>query len=154
MRIHIIAVGPMKSGPERTLVDDLVSRARKTGRPLGLRDVAEHQVQSGGGKDAEAERLLSALPRGSRLVALDEHGKAWPSMAFAEQLSALRDAGTTDLCFAIGGADGHGPRLLAAAAETLAFGVQTWPHKLVRVMLAEQLYRSTTILAGMPYHKA
>jgi len=154
MRIHILAVGPMKSGPERDLVDDYIGRATNTGRAIGVRTVIERSVASGGSADAEAARLLSAVPDGARLLMLDEGGKDVPSEALARQLADARDGGCGDICFVIGGADGLGAALKAQADGTLAFGRQTWPHKLVRAMLAEQIYRSLTILAGTPYHKA
>ncbi|MFI4951250.1 MAG: 23S rRNA (pseudouridine(1915)-N(3))-methyltransferase RlmH, partial [Caulobacterales bacterium] len=89
----------------------------------------------------------------ARLIACDEHGRARASRAFAEEIAALRDRGVRRLAFLIGGADGLAPELLAAADGTLAFGPQTWPHALARAMLAEQVYRAVTILAGSPYHR-
>ena len=76
-----------------------------------------------------------------------------PSRAFAAEIGRLRDDGVRRLVFVIGGADGLDPALLAAAHGKLAFGPQTWPHALARAMLAEQVYRAVTILAGSPYHR-
>ena len=104
------------------------------------------------GKVAEAEALLAALP-GAWLIACDEHGKSYGSRAFAARIGDLRDRGERHLAFVIGGADGLDAELLAGARERLAFGVQTWPHALARVMLAEQVYRAASILAGTPYHR-
>ena len=87
------------------------------------------------------------------MIACDEHGQTLSSRAFADRIARLRDDGCRRLTFLIGGADGLDPALLAASNERLAFGVQTWPHALARAMLAEQVYRATTILAGSPYHR-
>ena len=105
------------------------------------------------GKDAEGDALLAALPGGAHLIACDEHGTAYSSRAFADRVAGLRDGGERRLALAIGGADGLSPGVLAAARERLAFGAQTWPHALVRAMLAEQVYRAVTILGGSPYHR-
>jgi 23S rRNA (pseudouridine1915-N3)-methyltransferase len=96
---------------------------------------------------------LAAVPAGGHLIACDERGTAWPSRGFAGRLAALRDQGVRQAVFLIGGADGLSDKARNAAAERLAFGTQTWPHALVRAMLAEQLYRAVTILAGAPYHR-
>ncbi len=85
---------------------------------------------------------------------LDAKGKGMTSEDFAEMLGALRDAGTRDLAFVIGGPDGLCPLPGKKSGRSLAFGPQTWPHLLVRAMLAEQVYRALTILAGHPYHRA
>lgn len=154
MKLKIIAVGTLKGGPERVLVDDYLARLKRTGRAVGLRDAAEIECASGGGCDSEAERLLSRCDRSGRIILLDEGGKAHSSEGFAQQLGRLRDSGCPEAAFLIGGAEGHGAAIREAADQSLAFGPQTWPHKLVRVMLAEQLYRAATILAGQPYHKA
>jgi len=90
---------------------------------------------------------------GAHVIACDEHGKARTSRAFAGHIAKLRDDGARKLVLVIGGADGLDASVLAAADETLAFGVQTWPHALVRAMLAEQVYRAVTILSGSPYHR-
>jgi len=153
VKLHILAVGQVRKGPERDLVDDYLARLEKTGRSLGLRGVTEHEVASGGGMEAEAERLLARLPDGASLVMLDERGQQIPSRDLAKLIARQRDDGMGDMCFLIGGADGHGEAVRRAAALKLGFGPQTWPHKLVRVMLAEQLYRAATLLAGTPYHK-
>lgn len=143
----------MRAGPERNLVDDYVMRAARTGRGVGLRDVCEHELASGGGKDAEGERLLSRCPGGALRVMLDERGRQLSSRELAAAIGTRRDEGVADMCFLIGGAQGHGAEVRAAATLKLGFGPQTWPHKLVRVMIAEQLYRAAGLLAGTPYHK-
>lgn len=104
------------------------------------------------GKAAEAEAILAKAGE-ARLWACDERGRALASRDFAARLAVLRDEGVRHLAFAIGGADGLDAQVTAAAADRLAFGPQTWPHALARAMLAEQVYRAVTILAGGPYHR-
>lgn len=156
MRLHLVAVGRLRAGPERTLIDDYRQRFDRAGRPLGLGPLAEHEVEDrkGGGRAAEAVLIARALPQGARLVALDERGLTLDSPGLAARLADERDRGTADLAFAIGGADGLDPGLRARADWALSFGSMVWPHALARVMLAEQLYRAATILAGSPYHRA
>ncbi|RVN61715.1 23S rRNA (pseudouridine(1915)-N(3))-methyltransferase RlmH, partial [Sinorhizobium meliloti] len=105
-------------------------------------------------KREEAGQLEKALADGSLLVLLDERGKALDSEAFARLLGTLRDSGKRDLMIAIGGADGLDPALHARADAVLNLGKMTWPHQLVRILIAEQLYRAVTILSGHPYHRA
>ena len=154
MHIHVISVGRLKSGPERDLVDEYIKRAGPVGRSLGVRSVAEIEVASGGGMDAEGERLMEKIPAGAHVVRLDESGKSQRSVAFADMLRKLADQGAPDLVFLIGGAEGYSQAVRDAAPRTLALGPQTWPHRLARVMLVEQIYRGVSILAGSPYHKA
>lgn len=155
MRIDIAAVGRLKKGPEAALVDDYLARFAKTGRSLGLPPVALHEVEDrrGGGMDAEAVLLDRVIPPGAALVMLDERGDQPTSPEFADRIAGYRDR-ARDLCFVIGGADGLLPALRARADWQISFGRMVWPHLLVRVMLAEQLYRAATILAGGPYHRA
>jgi 23S rRNA (pseudouridine1915-N3)-methyltransferase len=157
MRVQICAVGRIKSGePERTLIDDYVTRFNRTGKPLGLGPLVESEVddRKGGGMQAEAELLSRACPAGALIVVLDERGPVMSSPAFAADLARWRDSGRQDVSFVIGGADGIDPAFRARADATLSFGQMVWPHRLVRVMLAEQLYRAATILGGGPYHRA
>lgn len=155
MRISLCAVGRLRAGAERDLVDDYLKRLDRTGRPLGLGPVAEHEVEDrkGGGMAAEGALLARAIPEGAALCVLDERGKLLSSPEFAEALAGWRDGGRQDAAFVIGGADGVDPALRARADLVLSFGRMVWPHLLVRAMLAEQLYRAATILAGSPYHR-
>jgi 23S rRNA (pseudouridine1915-N3)-methyltransferase len=159
MRIHIACVGRLKTGPERILFERYEDRIGKAGRsvsigPLSVIELAESRAQRGDDRKAEEARaLLAALPAGAVIIALDETGKARSSAAFSQELAQLRDAGTADVAFAIGGPDGHGPALLEAARLTLALGPMTWPHQIARVLLAEQIYRAITIASGHPYHR-
>lgn len=155
MRLHLCAVGRLRAGPERALVDDYSQRFDRTGRPLGLGPLTEHEVEDrrGGGMAAEAALMERAVPAGAVLAVLDERGRTFDSPAFARLIAGWRDAGRPDAAFVIGGADGIAPELRARAEVAVSFGAMVWPHMLVRVMLAEQLYRAATILAGSPYHR-
>lgn len=159
MRLHICAVGRLRSGPERQLLDDYVSRIEAAGRGIGITGISLHEVEEKKPleglalREREAALLLGAMPKGASLVALDERGTAEASAAFARRIATWRDTGVSDLTFMIGGADGFAPALRERADHLLAFGPMTWPHMMVRVMLAEQIYRAITILAGHPYHR-
>jgi 23S rRNA (pseudouridine1915-N3)-methyltransferase len=159
VRIVVAAVGRLKSGPERELFDRFFDRAGRAGQQLGLtvdlREIPESTArQAATRKSAEAEALLALLPSGAIVAALDEHGTVTDSRAFAERIAKWRDSGVRDLAFVVGGADGLAEAAIDRADLTIAFGRMTWPHQLVRIMLAEQLYRAVTILAGHPYHRA
>ena len=150
MRLCLIAVGKLRDGAPKEL---FAGYAGRLPWPLTVIEVAER------GNDPPALRvqregadLRKRLP-GGPLIVLDETGADLASEALAETLARYRDAGAGTLTFAIGGADGHAPETLAAADLVLSFGRATWPHQLVRIMLAEQLYRASTILAGHPYHR-
>ncbi len=121
---------------------------------LGPVSVVEVEDKKGGGMAAEAALLRRALPSSALLCILDERGKRLSSPDFADQLAKWRDTGRQDVAFVIGGADGIDPGLRSEADFALSFGEMVWPHMLVRVMLAEQLYRAASILAGTPYHRA
>jgi len=153
LRITLLAVGRLGRAAEQALARDYAERATNAGRSLGLGPVEILEVESRKpGKAAEAEMLAPHLAAG-RVIACDEHGPALTSRAFAARIAALRDQGTRRLTLIIGGADGLDASVLARADERLAFGPQTWPHALARVMLAEQIYRAVTIMAGSPYHR-
>jgi 23S rRNA (pseudouridine1915-N3)-methyltransferase len=157
LKLAILAIGRLARGPEAELVKTYVERATAAGRALGLGPVEVIEVESRKpGKAGEAAALqphLADAPGGLWIIACDEHGQARPSRAFADEIAALRDRGVRRLVFLIGGADGLAPELLARADGKLAFGPQTWPHALARAMLAEQIYRAVSILAGSPYHR-
>jgi 23S rRNA (pseudouridine1915-N3)-methyltransferase len=151
MRCHLIAVGRAKPGPARQIFETYAERLTP---PLALVEVEERRkLPETQLKEREAELLVGAVPKGALLVLLDERGTALSSQGFAERLGAWRDRGVADLAFGIGGAAGHGPAAYAQASFTLSLGPMTWPHMLIRGMLAEQLYRGFTILAGHPYHR-
>ena len=155
MRITLVAVGRAKAGPARDLYEHYAERlGHGPLGPLGLKEVEERRPLSVGElKKREAELLLAAAPEGARLIALDEKGKAVTSADFAALLGRWRDEGVRDAAFLIGGADGLDESLRDAAALTLSLGPMTWPHLLVRPLLAEQLYRAQSIMTGHPYHR-
>lgn len=154
MKLKIAAVGRLRSGPEADLVSDYLDRFDKTGRVLGLGPVTLQEVEAKkGGMAAEAALLEKAVSGSNPVCILDERGKTLSSPAFADLLAKWRDEGRGEVAFVIGGADGIDPSLRAKADFSLSFGQMVWPHMLVRVMLAEQLYRAASILAGSPYHR-
>ncbi|ADZ72570.1 23S rRNA (pseudouridine(1915)-N(3))-methyltransferase RlmH [Polymorphum gilvum] len=160
MRFVFAAIGRMKAGSDKDLFDRYLDRARKVGRGLGVSaveviELAESRAaRAEDRKGEEAAALLAALPGRARLVVLDEAGKAMTSAGFSALLQAWMDDGVSDIAFAIGGADGHGAAMIERADVSLAFGAMTWPHQIVRILLAEQVYRALTIQAGHPYHRA
>ena len=159
MRLTLAAIGRTKSGPERELAERYLDRAAKAGASLGLtfqlREIPESKAtRPADRKRDEAAALIAAVPPGAVSIALDEHGDTMGSDAFAKKIGRWRDDGTSDIALFIGGADGLDPDLVKNARLVLAFGAMTWPHQLVRTMLAEQLYRAVTILSGHPYHRA
>lgn len=156
LRLHICAVGRLRTGPERSLIDDYTKRFNAAGRGLGLGPLTEHEVEDkkGGGPGAEAALLARAIPEGALICCLDERGDEWTSTDFAARIANWRDQGRADLAFVIGGADGLDKPLRARADARIRFGRMVWPHMLARVMLSEQIYRAATILNGSPYHRA
>jgi 23S rRNA (pseudouridine1915-N3)-methyltransferase len=160
LRLWIIAIGQGRGTPEGQLVEDFIGRAQKMGRNLGFPAVAVEELSVSKARDVttrmkdEGERLADRVPDGAHVVLLDAKGKGMTSEDFAEFLGVLRDAGTRDLAFVIGGPDGLGPLPGKKSGRSLAFGPQTWPHLLARALLSEQIYRAMTILAGHPYHRA
>lgn len=155
MRIKIIAVGRIKAGPEADLIATYLQRARGVGRGLGFSafDVIEVEGRPLAEPRAEAQALFKATPDGATCILLDERGDNWSSRQVAEKLALYRDQGLSELVFWIAGADGAAQSLKDQAQAKLSFGRQTWPHKLVRALLTEQLYRACTILSGNPYHR-
>ena len=159
MRVGLFAVGRLKAGPEKELAARYIERFAKAGPAIGLElgkisEAAESRAGNAATrKREEAAMLEKALPDGAALILLDERGKSLDSPAFADLLGTLRDGGKRDLTIAIGGADGLDPALYERADATLSLGKLTWPHQLVRILIAEQLYRAVTILSGHPYHR-
>ncbi|MEM9049464.1 MAG: 23S rRNA (pseudouridine(1915)-N(3))-methyltransferase RlmH [Pseudomonadota bacterium] len=156
MRITICAVGRLRGAPEATLVTDYLDRFGRAGRALGLGParLVEIEERKMAGAAAEAQHMRRLLPDAARICALDEHGTPLNSPSFATLLGSWRDQGLREAAFLIGGADGLDPALRGAADMVLSLGPMVWPHRLARVMLAEQIYRAATILAGSPYHRA
>ena len=159
MRIAILATGLARGTPQNALVEEYLTRARGIGHSLGIRSLTVEEVAVSRLREShariaeEGEKLARRIPSGAHVIALDARGKGMTSEAFAEMLGAMRDAGARDLVFLIGGPDGLDPGPSVKTGRRLAFGPQTWPHLLVRAMLAEQIYRALTILANHPYHR-
>ncbi|NJO36138.1 MAG: 23S rRNA (pseudouridine(1915)-N(3))-methyltransferase RlmH [Rhodospirillales bacterium] len=151
MRIMLLTVGRDRGGPTAELVDTYVKRCPW---PVELIEIPQ---QSQGDKarrlGIEAEKIEKALPGNAALILLDERGDNLSSTDLAGRIERFREDGRHTLAFVIGGADGLAPSLTGRADLRLAFGRATWPHRLVRVMLAEQIYRASTILSGHPYHR-
>lgn len=155
MRVQLSVVGRLRSGPEKDLIDDYLTRFERSGKAHGFTEatLVEVEDKKGGGQQAEAALLLKSIPKGAVVVTLDERGKLLSSPEFATQLGNWRDDGAPCVCFVIGGADGLIKNLRKQADYSISFGKMVWPHMLARVMLCEQLYRAVSILAGSPYHR-
>jgi 23S rRNA (pseudouridine1915-N3)-methyltransferase len=160
MRIVVIAVGRMKQGPERELVERYRKRFDEIGRRLGFRSLEIIEITESRAREAavrmteEAAAISAAIPENSVLVTLDARGENIDSAGFTHRLARWRDQSVASTIFVIGGADGLSPDLRSKESLRIAFGAATWPHQMVRIMLLEQLYRAATILAGHPYHRA
>lgn len=120
---------------------------------LGPAEIIELEDRTNSGSAAESRLIERVLPDRGRICVLDERGKAMTSPQFAGVLRGWRDEGEPEICFVIGGADGIDGALRNRADQVISFGSMVWPHKLARVMLTEQIYRASQILAGAPYHR-
>ena len=156
MRVKIVAIGRLKSQPERVIFDDYRSRFNKLGKVLGLGplEIIELDDRKIMRKAVEEDLILRALSNDIYPIALDERGDQLNSPKFSQLLAQSRDAGHITLTFVIGGADGLHHSVLDRCKKSISLGAMVWPHVLARVMLSEQLYRAATILAGTPYHRA
>ena len=155
MKIHLCVVGKLRNGPEKNLIDDYLNRFEKIGRSYGLGPVSINEVEDkkNGGMSNEAILLQRIIPKGAVIIALDERGEVVSSPNFSEKLIAYVNNNVSDLAIVIGGADGIDSKLREKADFKVSFGKMVWPNALVRVMIAEQLYRAVSILAGSPYHR-
>jgi 23S rRNA (pseudouridine1915-N3)-methyltransferase len=162
VKLTLCAVGKLGTTVENNLAKDYIGRAGQTGRGLGVSAVELIEVDARKAAKAqtsallkaqEADAIRDALGEPGILITCDEHGEALTSRQIARRIDGYKDRGERRVTFLIGGADGLDPSLLEASAFSLAFGPQTWPHALARVMLAEQMYRALSILAGSPYHR-
>lgn len=144
MRLTLCAVGRLKAGPMRQLVDEYTKRLawRLTIKEIEAKTPA-----------TEAHQLLEAIPADTYCIALDETGEELTSPQFANLLQSIQSHHNSKVCFLIGGADGLADEVKARAQKTISFGRTTWPHMMVRVMLCEQIYRGQQILKGHPYHR-
>jgi len=155
MKIILRAGGVIRSGPERQMIDDYMQRAQSLARGTGFLSVDEQQVdlRSAKSRETETQALLGDMPAGAKLIIFDERGKTPTSRQISKQFAGWRDDGISQLVLVIGGADGFEPSAIPAGTTRWAFGPQTWPHKMVRLMAAEQIYRALSILARTPYHR-
>jgi len=154
MRISLRAGGIIRKGPERELIDDYITRAKTLARAHGILTLEEVQIDLRSSKNRMAEtRAILGNTGCAHIIVLDERGKSLTSRNIAKRLETLRDNGHTNIVFAIGGADGFEPSALPKSVEKWSFGPQTWPHKFVRVMIAEQIYRALSIMSSTPYHR-
>jgi 23S rRNA (pseudouridine1915-N3)-methyltransferase len=159
VKLLLVGVGRLKSGPERELVARYAERCAGGGRKIGLtafdlREIDESRARRPDDRKAEeAQALRALLPAGARVICLDERGRTMDSEAFAARIGEWRDAAAPTCAVVIGGPDGLDPEFCTRADLVLAFGALTWPHQLVRVLAAEQLFRAMTILSGHPYHR-
>jgi 23S rRNA (pseudouridine1915-N3)-methyltransferase len=160
VRVVLGAVGRMKDGPERILLERYWDRLKAAGRPLGWGPVSIVEVPESRAPNPEArqrdeaERLLARCGARDLTIVLDEKGRQLDSAAFASYLRGRQDGGARNLSLLIGGPDGHGAPAVEAASLILSLGPMTFPHMLARILIAEQLYRAATILSGHPYHRA
>ncbi|MBI1244801.1 MAG: 23S rRNA (pseudouridine(1915)-N(3))-methyltransferase RlmH [Alphaproteobacteria bacterium] len=157
MRIIVVAAGRARGTPEDALFAEYAKRLKPSPGgigPLECREIESKAKVPSARKADEGERLLAQMPDGGFLVALDPRGKALSTEDFSRQLARWRDESIGTVTFAIGGADGLDGAVLDAARFRLCLGSMTWPHLLARAMLAEQIWRAASILAGHPYHRA
>lgn len=159
MKLSLHAVGRMKNGPEKELFQRYWERAAATGKahgfqPLFLREYSESKAARPAERMAqEAAEILKQIGERAIVIAFDERGASMTSPAFAHLFENAHEAGAAELVFLIGGADGLDPALRERADRLVSFGALTWPHQLVRILAAEQIYRVFSILSGHPYHK-
>ena len=148
MRVIVLAVGRCR---DRVIIGQWDDYARRL--PWNLSLVEINDADGPAKKQREAQKLLSAVPQGALVIALDERGKTLDSRGFADWIERQRDEGRREMALIIGGADGLDQSVCERADLLLSLGAMTWPHMMVRVMLLEQLYRAHTILVGHPYHR-
>lgn len=160
MRIRLLAVGRSKAREEAALTARYVERLQRLGPSIGFSAVAMTEIDESRARNTddrrrdEAERLLSLGAGAAIIVALDETGRSLSTAQFTDSIARWRDDGMAEAAFLLGGPDGHGPAVGARADLVLSLSAMTLPHLLARVVLAEQLYRAATLLAGHPYHRA
>ncbi len=155
MKLTLGVVGRLRAGPEKDLASDYMKRAATLGLGLGFSPVEliEYNPKNKTGKPAASTAVLGTLAPGTLRIVLDERGKDIGSADFSRLLARWRDEGCAHGTLLIGGADGWSDEMRQGADAVLRFGAWTWPHRLVRIMAAEQLYRALSILAQSPYHR-
>ncbi|MCP4183492.1 MAG: 23S rRNA (pseudouridine(1915)-N(3))-methyltransferase RlmH [Hyphomicrobiales bacterium] len=159
MKLKISAIGKLKTGPEQELFSRYFKRAQVSGAKLGFSSISHQEFPESRNslvqirKQQEGELLSPIENKKSVLMVFDENGKDFTSARFAKLLAHQRDQGNRELIMTLGGPDGLDQKLLNNASYSVRFGPMTWPHQIARILLAEQLYRAMTILAGHPYHR-
>jgi 23S rRNA (pseudouridine1915-N3)-methyltransferase len=159
VRLILATIGKLKASADRELFERYWQRFDDTCRSAGITaitliELPESRAQTATERQAdEARRLLKSFGLDVAVITLDESGIIEDSIAFARRLKRMADSGQATLAIAIGGPDGHGAEMRARAATSLSLGRLTLPHGLARIVIAEQLYRATTILSGHPYHR-
>ena len=160
MKITVAAVGKLKAGPERELFERYTARIGPAGKPVGLGPLSTVEINESRHRNVadrkaeEADRLSARINADAVIVVLDERGETVTSAGLAKLLEKERNRGAGEMVFVIGGPDGHGEDMRIKANSLLALGPMTLAHGLVRIVLAEQIYRAITILTGHPYHRA
>jgi len=156
VKIVVVAVGRLKAEYARLGCQTFFDRAQRA-LPLKVVETRDAHRRRGMSpdkcKEEEAKLLLAAVPDGATVVALDERGREWTSREFSQWMGARRDDGVSSLVFLVGGPDGLHPRVRKRAHRVWSLGAMTLPHELARLVLSEQIYRATTLLAGAPYHR-
>jgi 23S rRNA (pseudouridine1915-N3)-methyltransferase len=160
LKLILASVGRLRAGPERELFDRYAARASALAAGVGVSGFACREFEESRARTiderraAEGRALMEAAAKGAYLCALDERGAPVTSAGWAAEIARARDSGVPAYVVVIGGPDGLDAEIRRNARTMIAFGALTWPHQLVRVMAAEQIYRCLTILAGHPYHRA
>ncbi|MDD4556306.1 MAG: 23S rRNA (pseudouridine(1915)-N(3))-methyltransferase RlmH [Alphaproteobacteria bacterium] len=145
MRITLLAIGKMnKKSPEAEIIAEYKKR---------LNWILEIKELDNATQEIEAKFLQNSIPSGAKVVVMDERGENLSSLDLAKKIEKWQVSGTSEICFLIGGADGHLQSTRETADLLLSFGKQTLPHMLMRAVLCEQIYRMQTIIAGHPYHR-
>ena len=141
----------MRPSAERDLLNNYSARIKPELQIIELEE--KRNLSANELKAREGELILAAIPTGAKIIALDEKGKSITSRELASRLGAWKDEGARETVFIIGGADGLHESVRKKAHMVLSFGAMTWPHMMVRAMVAEQIYRAGSILSGHPYHR-
>ena len=145
MKVYIIAIGKCKkNSAEKAIIGEYVKRS--------VWDIIVKEKDNSNQED-EAKFLLQSIPNGAKVVVLDERGENIKSQELAKKIENWQIDGTSEICFLIGGADGHLEQTRKRADLVLSFGKLTLPHILMRAVLTEQIYRIQTIISGHPYHR-
>lgn len=153
MKISIISIGKFENSPHKQVFETYIKRLKWKVELKELDLKNSQNLSVGKTKEGEGGLILKALKPSSKLIVLDEEGKQFSSMSFSKMISDFGVSGNSDLSFVIGGSDGLSEEVLNKASLKISFGKMTFPHLMVRAILAEQLYRAQSIIAGHPYHR-